>query len=299
MKNISILAVTAATIALASVSPAIAQRTQGAQAAQPATIDGKPNLNGIWQTFSRANDNLEPHSASPSPLREVDRAEGTFGATPAGLGAVEGGKIPYKPEALARLNRNRENLVKHDPEAACYLPGIPRATYLPYPFQIVQGGGGDDMLFVYEYANANRVIEMRDVEVPPIDTWMGTSYGKWDGDTLVVTTLAQSPGEYKAPRGEMISDSVTWLDRAGNYLTNTATVIERFKKIDNDHMQYTATIEDPNLYTKPWSISMTLYRHTEPNAQLLEFRCVPFSEMMLYGDLLEESAAGSASEAAE
>lgn len=286
MKKLSILAATAAALVMASGGPAIAQRTQ---AAQPAAIDGKPNLNGIWQTFSRANDNLEPHSASPAPLPIVDREFGVLGATPAGLGAVEGGKIPYKPEALARLNQNRQNLVKHDPEAACYLPGIPRATYLPYPFQIVQGGGGDDMLFVYEYANANRVIEMRDVEVPPIDTWMGTSYGRWEGDTLVVTTLAQSPGEYKAPKGEMISDSVTWLDRSGNYLRNTSTVIERFRKIDNDHIAYTATIEDPELYTKPWTISLTLYRHTEPNAQLLEFRCVPFSEMMLYGDLLEES----------
>lgn len=298
MKQLSILAATAAVALLAAGSPAVAQQTRGGQTAQPVTIEGKPNLNGIWQTFSRANDNLEPHSASPAPLRVVDREFGTLGATPPGLGAVEGGKIPYKPEALERLNRNRQNLVKHDPEAACYLPGVPRATYLPYPFQIIQGGG-DDILFVYEYANANRVIEMRDVDIPPIDTWMGTSYGKWEGDTLVVTTLAQSPGEYKAPAGEMISDSVTWLDRAGNYLSNTSTVVERFTKIDNDHIAYTATVEDPNIYTKPWTISLTLYRHVEPNAQLLEFRCVPFSELMLYGDLLEESAAGSASAAAE
>lgn len=282
MKKLSILAATAAAFVMAGTGTAFAQATQ------PATIDGKPNLNGIWQAMSRANDNLEPHSAAPAPLRAVDREYGVLGAIPAGLGVVEGGKIPYKPEALERLNENRQNVVKYDPQAACYLPGIPRATYLPYPFQIVQGGN-DDMLFVYEYANANRVIEMRDVDIPPIDTWMGTSYGKWEGDTLVVTTLAQSPGEYKAPRGVMLQ-GVTWLDRAGNYLTNTTTVVERFKKIDNDHIQYSATIEDPNLYTKPWTISMVLYRNVEPNAQLLEFRCVPFSEMMLYGDLLEENS---------
>lgn len=292
MKKFSILAATAAAFVMAGSGAAMAQTTQ------PAKIDNHPNLNGIWQTMSRANDNLEPHSAAPSPLKIVDREFGVFGAIPAGLGVVEGGKIPYKTEALARLNENRQNLVKYDPEAACYLPGIPRATYLPYPFQIIQGGGGDDMLMVYEYANANRVIEMRDVDIPPIDTWMGTSYGQWDGDTLVVTTLAQSPGEYKAPRGVML-EGVTWLDRSGNYLSNTSTVVERFKKIDNDHMQYTATIEDPNLYTKPWTLSLTLYRHTEPNAQLLEFRCVPFSEMMLYGDLLEESTAGSGAGAAK
>jgi hypothetical protein len=294
MKKFSILAATAAAFVMAGSGAAQAQT----QTTQPATIDGHPNLNGIWETMSRANDNLEPHSASPAPLKIVDREFGVFGAIPAGLGVVEGGKIPYKTEALARLNENRQHLVKYDPEAACYLPGIPRATYLPYPFQIIQGGGGDDMLMVYEYANANRVVEMRDVDIPPIDTWMGTSYGKWEGDTLVVTTLAQSPGEYKAPAGVML-EGVTWLDRTGNYLTNTSTVIERFKKIDNDHIQYTAEIEDPNLYTKPWTLSLTLYRHTEPNAQLLEFRCVPFSEMMLYGDLLEESTAGSGSEAAK
>jgi hypothetical protein len=293
MKKFSILAATAAAFVMAGTGT-VAQ----AQSAQTAKIDGHPNLNGIWQTMSRANDNLEPHSVAPAPLQIVDREFGVLGATPAGLGVVEGGKIPYKTEALARLNENRQNLVKYDPEAACYLPGIPRATYLPYPFQIIQGGGGDDILMVYEYANANRVIEMRDVDIPPIDTWMGTSYGQWDGDTLVVTTLAQSPGEYKAPRGVMF-EGVTWLDRSGNYLSNTSTVIERFKKIDNDHMQYTATIEDPELYTKPWTISLTLYRNVEPNAQLLEFRCVPFSEMMLYGDLLEESAAGSDAKAAK
>jgi hypothetical protein len=293
MKKFSILAATAAAFVMAGTGT-VAQ----AQSAQTATIDGRPNLNGIWQTMSRANDNLEPHPAAPAALPIVDREFGVLGAIPAGLGVVEGGKIPYKTEALARLNENRQNLVKYDPEAACYLPGIPRATYLPYPFQIIQGGGGDDMLMVYEYANANRVIEMRDVDIPPIDTWMGTSYGQWDGDTLVVTTLAQSPGEYKAPRGVML-EGVTWLDRSGNYLSNTSTVVERFKKIDNDHMQYTATIEDPNLYTKPWTISLTLYRNIDPNAQLLEFRCVPFSEMMLYGDLLEESAAGSNTEAAK
>ncbi|HYD24141.1 MAG TPA: hypothetical protein VEB68_05035 [Croceibacterium sp.] len=282
MKRLSILAATAAAFVMAGTGPALAQGSQQ-QAQAPARIDGKPNLNGIWQVMNTANWNLEPHSAGPNPV--ADRLIGAIGAIPAGLGVVEGGEIPYKPEARAQLEKNKANLVGHDPEAACYLPGIPRATYLPYPFQIVQGGD-DDILVVYEYANANRVIEMRDVEVPPIDTWMGTSYGRWDGDTLEVVTLAQSPGEYKAPRGEMFQ-GVTWLDRAGNYLSNTTTVTERFTKVGDNHINYSATIEDPELYTRPWTISMPLYRHVEPNAQLLEFRCVPFSEQLLYGDLLE------------
>jgi hypothetical protein len=298
MKRLSILAVAAAAFVMTGSAPAIAQGAPQQAAPQPERIDGKPNLNGIWQVLNTADYNLEPHSAGPNPVNGAERLVGVFAAIPAGLGVVEGGNIPYKREALERLEQNKANLVKHDPEAACYLPGIPRATYLPYPFQIVQGGN-DDMLMVYEYANANRVIEMRDVDIPPIDTWMGTSYGQWDGDTLVVTTLAQSPGEYKAPEGVMISDSVTWLDRAGNYIRNTTTVVERFTKMGPNHIQYSATITDPELYTRPWTISMPLYRHVEPNAQLLEFRCVPFSEPMLYGDLLEENSDAAAPQPGE
>ena len=273
MKRVSILAATAAAFVMAGTGVAYAQASAQQRAQQPATIDGKPNLNGVWQAMNTANWNLEPHSAGPNPV--ADRLIGAIGAIPAGLGVVEGGQIPYNPEA------------------ACYLPGIPRATYMPYPFQIVQGGN-DDMLMVYEYANANRVIEMRDVDIPPIDTWMGTSYGRWDGDTLVVVTLSQGPGEVKLPGGVMEPNGVTWLDRAGNYLSPTATVTERFTKMGDNHIQYSATIEDPELYTRPWTISMPLYRRMEPNAQLLEFRCVPFSEMLLYGDLLEEGAAPAA-----
>lgn len=285
MKKLSILAATAAAFAMVAGSAALAQGSTQ----QPARIGDKPNLNGVWQVLNNANWNLEPQSAGPSIAGPAaDRLLGTMAAAPASLGVIEGGTIPYRPDALERLQRNRDNLVQHDPEAACYLPGIPRATYMPFPFQIVQGDN-DDILMVYEYATANRVIEMRDVDIPPIDTWMGTSYGRWDGDTLVVVTLAQSPGEYKAPGGLMISDSVTWLDRAGNFLTHTATVTERFTKVGDNHIQYSATIDDPEIYTRPWTISMPLYRRMEPNAQLLEFRCVPFSELMLYGDLLEDS----------
>ncbi|MFC4254791.1 hypothetical protein GRI97_05095 [Altererythrobacter xixiisoli] len=280
MKNISILAATVAAFALAVPGVAMAQN---AQQQAPARIGENPNINGVWQTMGTANWNVEPHSAGPNPV--ADRLVGAIGAIPAGLGVVVGGKIPYNDAAQERLAQNKANPVRHDPEGACYLPGIPRATYMGYPFQIVQGTG-DDILFVYEYATANRVIHMQEVGIPPIDTWMGTSYGKWEGDTLVVTTLAQGPGDVKLPAGEMI-EGVTWLDRAGNYLTNTATVIERFTPRGADHMDYEVTIEDPTVYTEAWTMKMPIYRRVEENAQLLEFRCVPFSEQMLYGDLLE------------
>jgi hypothetical protein len=267
------------------------QQTQGVD-----RIENRPNLNGIWQTFSGANHNVEPHSAAPAPLRAVEREFGVLGAIPAGLGVVVGGTIPYRPEALERLQQNKANVVKHDPEASCYLPGIPRATYMGHPFQIIQGGD-DDILMVYEYASANRVIHMQEVGIPPIDTWMGTSYGQWDGDTLVVTTLAQGPGDVKLPAGEM-QPGVTWLDRAGNYLSNTSTVVERFTPMGPDHIDYEVTIDDPELYTQPWTMKMPIYRRVEQNAQLLDFRCVPFSELMLYGDLLEGDAATGTAAAA-
>ena len=256
----------AAALSIVATAPAIAQQA----APQPATIGNHPNINGIWQAVNTAFWDLEPHSAQTAPVAE--RELGAIGAIPAGLGVVVGGQIPYLPEAKAQRDTNRSNAIKQDPEAACYLPGIPRATYMNYPFQIIQGDN-DDILVAYEYASANRVIYMRETEIPPIDTWMGTSYGKWEGNTLVVTTLAQN--------------GQTWLDRAGNFLTSTSTVVERFTPRGANHMDYEATISDPELYSKPWTIKMPLYRRVEDNAQLLEFKCVPFSEVHLYGDLLE------------
>jgi len=273
--------IASAAIAFATLgaSPVVAQED-----AQMERLAGKPNLNGIWQVMNGANWNVEPHSAAPNPV--ADRLVGATGAIPAGLGVVEGGKIPYNDAAMERLQQNQQNLIKWDPEAACYLPGIPRATYMDHPFQIIQGSD-DDILMVYEYASANRVVNMEEVGIPPIDTWMGTSYGSWQGDTLEVVTLAQGPGDVKLPGGEMMP-GVTWLDRAGNYLTNTATVTEHFTPMDENHLRYEVEIEDPTIYSQPWKMSMVLYRHIEDDAQLLEFKCVPFSEQLLYGDLLEQ-----------
>lgn len=277
-KLLTTMAAAAVAIATLGATPALADHHEMAK------LDGKPNLNGVWRVMGSTNWNVEPHSAAPNPV--ADRQAGATVAIPAGLGVVVGGKIPYTEDARKLLKLHQENLISWDPEGACYLPGIPRASYMDHAFQIIQGGG-DDMLFAYEYASANRVIEMEEVGIPPIDTWMGTSYGSWDGDTLVVVTLAQSPGSVKLPKGEMM-DGVTWLDRAGNYLTAAATVTERFTQKGENHIDYAVTIEDPSIYTEAWTMKMPLYRDVSENAQLLEFKCVPFSEQMLYGDLLEE-----------
>jgi hypothetical protein len=258
------LAATFAAAALAA-APSIAQ--QSGAAARPARIAGQPNINGIWQAMNTANWNLEAHSAT-----KLDEfwALGSLAAIPAGQSVIDGdGKIPYKPEALAQRDENRAGWPKSDPETLCYLPGIPRATYMPFPFQIVQGGG--NILFVYTYASANRLVNMGEPIVPPVDTWMGQSNGRWDGNTLVVETTG--------------FNGMTWLDRAGNHHTNALKVTERFTPVSDNHLQYSATLEDANVYTRPWTINMPLYRHIEPNAQILEFKCVPFVEELLYKDL--------------
>jgi hypothetical protein len=185
--------------------------TLTADAQPPRRVGGHPNLNGIWQAMNSANWNLEGHAATQ--LKDFWRL-GAIGAVPAGQSVVKEGKIPYLPEALARRDENRAGWPKTDPEAACYLPGIPRATYLPHPFQIVQGD--DDILFVYAFANANRAVHMKDhrtIDEVPVDLWMGWSNGKWEGDTLVVDVLA--------------NDDRTWFDRSGNYHSAALKVTER------------------------------------------------------------------------
>jgi hypothetical protein len=244
----------------------------GSAQTAPKRIGGHPNLNGLWQSMSTAYWNLEGHAASP--LNDFWRL-GSIGAIPAGQSVVKEGKIPYKPEALAKREQNRAGWPKTDPEAACYLPGIPRATYLPYPFQIVQGDG--DILFAYAFAAANRAVHMKDrrtLDQVPVDMWMGWSNGRWEGDTLVVEVLA--------------NDDRTWFDRAGNYHSSAMKVTERYTPLDANRLQYDATIDDPETFTKPWTISLHLYRHTEPNAELLEYKCVEFSEHLLYNEFLKQ-----------
>ncbi|MGD8809381.1 MAG: hypothetical protein PVG24_07230 [Gammaproteobacteria bacterium] len=236
--------------------------------ARPDRIAGKPNLNGIWQAMNTAHWNLEGHSAEP--LEEFWRL-GAIAAIPAGQSVVVGGEIPYLPEALAKRAENRAGWPASDPEAKCYMPGIPRATYMPYPFQIVQGEG-DVIMFAYEYANANRPVFMTDHQIAPVDLWMGRSNGSWDGDTLVIEVNSNI--------------DQTWLDRAGNHHSNAMVVTERYTLVDEHVMNYEATIEDPLTFSRPWTIRMPLYRRAEENARLLEFNCVAFSEELLYGEFM-------------
>ncbi|MDP8980082.1 MAG: hypothetical protein M3O35_05775 [Acidobacteriota bacterium] len=243
----------------------------------PRGADGKPDLNGIWQALSEANYDLEGHTARPAmalrpgPYGPVPAAPvlalGAVGAVPPSVGVVEGGEIPYKPEALAVRKKNQEDWLNRDPEIKCHLPGVPRATYMPYPFQILQSASA--ITFVYEYDGAVRNIFMKDPGPAPIDSWMGQSAGHWEGETLVVKVTDMN--------------DKTWFDRAGNFHSDKLRVEERYTRTSPDVISYQATIEDPDVFTRPWKISMPLYRRQEKGVQILDFKCVEFIEELLYG----------------
>jgi len=204
-------------------------------------------------------------------------------AVPPGRGVVEGGTIPYLPEARAERDRRHANRLADDPEGKCYLGGVPRSTYMPYPFQIIQSE--DDIIIVYQYATGFRRIFVDGQDEAPLDSWMGWSNARWDGDTLVVEVTGMN--------------GLTWLDRAGNYATETARVTERYTPLGPNHLEYTATIEDPAVFSRPWTIRMPLYRIVDENYRLLEFKCEPYAEEKIYGHLRKpgtESPEGASSQ---
>ena len=231
----------------------------------PRTADGKPNFNGIWQALNEAYWDIEAHAAAASPVLELGAAHAVAG----GLSIIDGGSLPYKPLALAKKQENYSNRLKLDPEIKCYLPGVPRANYMPFPFQVIQGP--KYIMMTYTYAGAVRTIYMDDHKEAPADSWMGWSNGHWEGETLVVDTTG--------------FNDQTWFDRAGNFHSDALHVVELYTAASPDHLLYEATIEDPNVFTRPWKINMLLYRRLEKNAQIMEFRCVEFVEELIYGHL--------------
>jgi hypothetical protein len=255
----------AAVVVLFTAMPGDGQTPARTTSQIPRMPDGKPNFTGLWQTLGTADWDIRDHSAHPGPFFQL----GATGATPPGEGIIDGGEIPYTPAAAATQKANFQNRMKLDPEVKCYMPGIPRANYMPFPFQIIQSQR--DIAFAYEYASSNRVVNMGKFKEGAVDTWMGTSNGHWEGDTLVVDVSGLNGS--------------SWFDRAGDFQTENTHVVERFTLGDADHMNYEATIEDKSIYTRPWKISTVLYRRKEKNAQLNEFKCVEFAEELIYGDL--------------
>jgi len=253
------------------------------------TPDGQPDLSGIWQTMNTANWDIEEHGAAPAPYADL---VGVYLAQPAGLSVVEGGTIPYKPEALEKRNRYRaerlhpdplvlENGIEDnaDPEAKCFHGGVPRVTYMPYPFQIVQSK--DAVLFAYEFGgNSARVVHLGGdlaktrAALINTDSWMGQSVGKFQGNSLIVDD-------------QWFSEDI-WLDRSGNFYGPGAHITERYTPLSADHMRYEATIDDPRNFTRIWKISMVLYKHVESDFQLLEFQCIPFADDFVFGKLYKK-----------
>jgi hypothetical protein len=279
---ISLTAIVGRVSAQRAVAPATAPPSSSAPIKRQA--NGKPDFSGIWQANNTANWDLVTHEAMPArvmqtgvhPLSPVPAAPvlalGAVGGVPPGPGVVEGDVIPYKPEALQRKKDNFERWLDRDPEIKCYQPGVPRAMYMPYPFQILQGT--NKIMMVFEYANAQRTIHLDQVEPYPNDSWMGHSIGRWEGDTLVVDVTSQI--------------DKTWFDRAGDFHSDALHVVERYRMMTPDAIWYEATIEDPNVFTRPWKIAMPLYRHLEPGAQLMDYRCIEMVEELLYGHLRKQ-----------
>lgn len=257
------------------------------RAAGPRTPDGKPDFGGVWQALNEAQWDLQAHEARPAIVTqrgvydyEYARvpaapvlALGAAGGVPGSLGVVQGdGQIPYTPEALAVKQQNAENWIDRDPELKCYLPGTPRAMYMPYPFTVVQGT--DKIHMTFAFSNAARVIHMNKVDGPPDDTYMGHSVGRWEGDTLVVDVTN--------------FNGKNWFDRAGNFHSDSLHLVERYTPISADAIRYDVTIEDPKTFTRAWSISMPLYRRLEPGATVLDYNCIEFAEEFMYGNLRKE-----------
>ena len=257
----------------------VADSAPAQQSDIPRTPSGRPDFNVIWQALGNAHWNIEPHMASaalavqPGPVGPVPAtavlAFGAVGSIPSGMGIVEGGEIPYLPEARVKQIENKENWVERDPEIKCYLPGVPRANYMQFPFQIFQS---DAKFFIsYEYASAQRDIYFEDPGPAEVDSWMGQSVGHWEGDTFVAEVSGLHEG--------------SWLDRAGNHHSYQMKVTERYTLTGPDHILYEATIEDPATFSRPWTIRLPLYRNITENARLGQFKCVEYVEELIYGEL--------------
>src|ERR1700722_19060497 len=205
----------------------------------PRTPDGLPDLQGIWQV------------RDTTAAFDVQDHAGALGIPPGRSIVVQpaDGKIPYKPEALAKRQDNFKNRQTADTLNKCYMPGVPRITYLDFPFQIFQTP--KYTLITYEYIHIYRTI-FTDVSkhIDGLDFWLGDPRGHWDGDTLVVdvTDFNNQP----------------WFDASGDFRRAQLHATHRYTRTGPDTLQYEATIEDPAVFTRAWKISLPLYRHTEP-----------------------------------
>jgi hypothetical protein len=238
---------------------ASAQNVQKAATFVPARLwDGKtPDFRGIWQARGTAHVNIEGH-----------RGEKGVAASPSIVIDPPEGKIPYKPEALAQRQKNFDARATADPSLKCYQAGVPRATYVPSPLQILQGPGGT-LAIVYQENHAFRVFypDTRP-HFDAADFWMGDTRYRWEGDTLVADVVA-------------LTDQM-WIDGAGNFHSPDVRVVERYRMTDADTIEYEARIEDETVYSKPWTLKTVLERVKRRDARIIEDECLEGEDGVRY-----------------
>lgn len=238
-----------APVASAGQAPAARPQPPRAPSDTPRrTPDGQPDLQGVWRVWNLAAHDIQAHSAR--------------WGVPAGPGVVVDNEIPYQPWALAKRQENfadsrtTDPLESADPLSRCYLPGVPRITYLGFPFQIFQNA--DEVVILYEWRHVRRTIYLKDVpRLEGVDFWMGSSRGRFEGNTLVVDV-------------RNLSDR-TWFDASGNFHSEAAHIVERYTPTGPDTLQYEVTIEDPKVFTRPWKMTMPIQR--QKDVGILEYEC--------------------------
>ena len=244
------MCVTAAAVTSAALCWHGAARSQTATPFTPARLwDGTtPDFRGIWQVRDTAYLNIEGHAGG----RGVAASASIIVDPP-------DGKIPYTPAALERRQENYRNRATADPSLKCYQAGVPRATYLATPLQILQSPG--NFAIVYEENHAFRVFHPDSrPHFDNTDWWMGDTRYHWDGDTLVTDVVA-------------LTDQL-WFDAAGNYHSTAIHVVERYRMSGPNTLEYEARIEDPEVYSKPWTLRTVLHRVTERGARIIEDECL-------------------------
>lgn len=247
-RGVALAACLGSALALAAlVPPALGAGDTNASVGRiPRLVGGKPDFSGIWETTSAADYDLQPHAARKD--------------APPSAGIVDGDAIPYLPQALEKKQQNFASRDTNDPRLKCWTLGTPRGIYYPEPFQILQRA--QDLTVIFEFGHSVRTIHT-DGTLHPVDTdnefWLGDSRGHWEGDTLVVDVRD--------------FNDQTWLDRAGDFHSEALHVVERWKFLDANTIDYHATLEDPNVFSAPWNIEVILYRHREHNFQLIENYC--------------------------
>ena len=231
----------------------------------PRTPDGKPDLQGYWRPdvgTSYSIENLELQEIFQGPVEGLT-PDPRKKATSRIVDPADG-KVPYQPWAAAKQkaifdNHTHPNAEQIDPQAHCFLSGVPRPMYLPTQYQILQPNGY--VVILYETNHTHRAIPLdgRPHLGGNIQLWMGDSRGRWEGDTLVVDTRR--------------FNGKVWFDIIGDFQSDALHVVERFTLVSPDRIDYEATIEDPKLYTRPWKMAIPIVRIKEQGYQLMEYAC--------------------------